>query len=148
MQNYSLLRRAGRAHKPILLKRGMSATFDEWLMAAEYIMLEGNRHVILCERGVRTFADHLRNTLDLSIVPFVRRITHLPIFVDPSHGAGKREMVAPLTYGGMGVGAQGFIIEVHHNPPDALSDGAQSLYPQQFADLMEHLGRISEAIRP
>jgi 3-deoxy-7-phosphoheptulonate synthase len=147
MQNYSLLRRAGRAKKPILLKRGMSATFEEWLMAAEYIMLEGNREVVLCERGVRTFADHLRNTLDLSVVPFVRQISHLPILVDPSHGGGNRDLVPALTYGGVGVGAQGFIIEVHHNPEKALSDGPQSLYPHQFAELMKRLPAVVESVR-
>jgi len=147
MQNYSLLRRAGRAGKPILLKRGMSATYEEWLMAAEYIMAEGNREVVLCERGVRTFADHLRNTLDLSVVPFVRRITHLPVLVDPSHGGGNRDLVLPLTYGAVGVGAQGLIIEVHHDPERALSDGPQSLFPEQFADLMKRLPKLVEAIR-
>jgi len=147
MQNTSLLRRAGRAGKPVLLKRGMSATCEEWLMAAEYIMAEGNRQVILCERGVRTFADHMRNTLDLSSVPFMRRMTHLPIFVDPSHGAGNREMVPALTFGAVGVGAQGLIIEVHCDPPRALSDGAQSLYPEQFAALMQRLPAMVAAMR-
>lgn len=147
MQNYSLLRRAGCARKPILLKRGMSATFEEWLMAAEYIMLEGNRQVILCERGVRTFADHLRNTLDLSVVPYAQKITHLPVFVDPSHGAGNRDLVPALTFGAIAVGAQGLIIEVHTDPPSALSDGAQSLYPKQFAQLMKKLPALSAAVR-
>ena len=147
MQNYSLLRRAGCARKPILLKRGMSATCDEWLMAAEYIMLEGNRQVILCERGVRTFADHLRNTLDLSVVPYVQRITHLPVIVDPSHGAGNRDLVPALTFGAVAVGAQGLIIEVHNDPPRALSDGAQSLYLEQFATLMKRLPAVVAAIR-
>ena len=147
MQNYSLLRRAGRAKKAVLLKRGMSATYEEWLMAAEYIMSEGNRRVILCERGVRTFADHLRNTLDLSVVPFVKRITHLPVFVDPSHGAGNRDMVDALSFGAVAVGAQGLIIEVHNNPPVALSDGAQSLWPEQFAKLMKKLPRLAEVVR-
>ena len=148
MQNYTLLRRAGRASKPVLLKRGLSATFEEWLMAAEYIMAEGNRQVILCERGVRTFSDHLRNTLDLSVVPFVRAITHLPVFVDPCHGAGKRDMVPPLTYGAVAVGAQGLMIEVHNDPPRALSDGAQSLYPDQFATMMQHLPALKAAVAP
>lgn len=146
MQNYSLLRRAGRARIPVLLKRGMSATYEEWLMAAEYIMSEGNRRVILCERGVRTFADHLRNTLDLSVVPFVQRITHLPVFVDPSHGAGNRDMVAPLSFGAVAVGASGLMIEVHHNPPAALSDGAQSLWPDQFAKLMKKLPKLVDVL--
>ncbi|MCB2155868.1 3-deoxy-7-phosphoheptulonate synthase [bacterium] len=146
MQNYTLLRRAGRAKIPVLLKRGMSATYEEWLMAAEYIMSEGNRRVILCERGVRTFADHLRNTLDLSVVPFVQRITHLPVFVDPSHGAGNRDMVDALSFGAVAVGARGLIIEVHNNPPSAMSDGAQSLWPEQFAKLMKKLPRLAEVL--
>lgn len=147
MQNYTLLRRAGRAEKPILLKRGIAATFEEWLMAAEYIMSEGNRRVILCERGVRTFADHLRNTLDLSVVPFIQRITHLPVFVDPSHGGGNRDLVASLAIGALGVGAQGLMIEVHHDPPRALSDGAQSLYPVQFSRLMKKITAVTSALQ-
>lgn len=147
MQNYSLLRRAGHATKPVMLKRGMSATIEEWLMAAEYIMSEGNRNVILCERGVRTFADHVRNTLDLSVVPYLKRITHLPIFVDPSHGGGVRELVPELTYGAVGVGADGVMIEVHRDPGAALSDGGQSLYPEQFERLMERLPKIAETMR-
>ncbi len=132
MQNFSLLKRAGRARKPVLLKRGMSATLDELLMAAEYVMSEGNYQVILCERGVRTFADHTRNTLDLSIVPAVQRLSHLPIIVDPSHGTGKRNMVLPLARAAAAVGADGLMVEVHHQPDKALSDGAQSVYPDQF----------------
>jgi 3-deoxy-7-phosphoheptulonate synthase len=146
MQNYSLLKRAGRAHKPVLLKRGMSATLEELLMAAEYIMSEGNYNVILCERGVRTFADHTRNTLDLSIVPAVQRLSHLPIIVDPSHGTGKRNKVTPLSRAAVAVGADGLIIEVHPDPDRALSDGTQSLFPQQFADLMVEVRQIANVL--
>ena len=141
MQNFSLLKRAGRARKPVLLKRGMSATLEELLMAAEYVMSEGNYQVILCERGVRTFADHTRNTLDLSIVPAVQRLSHLPIVVDPSHGTGKRNKVTPLSRAAIAVGADGLIVEVHHDPDKAMSDGIQSLYPDQFDALMSRCGR-------
>jgi 3-deoxy-7-phosphoheptulonate synthase len=133
MQNFSLLKRAGKAARPILLKRGMSATIDEWLMAAEYILEAGNREVILCERGVRTFVRHSRNTLDLSAIPYVRNESHLPIIVDPSHAAGRREQVIPLSRAAIAAEAHGLIVEVHHEPENALSDGAQSLYPEQFA---------------
>jgi 3-deoxy-7-phosphoheptulonate synthase len=136
MQNYTLLRRAGKAKKPILLKRGMSATIEEWLMAAEYILNEGNRRVILCERGVRTFADHTRNTLDLSAIPVVKSLSHLPVVVDPSHAAGIREFVPALAKAAVSVGADGLMIEVHHDPERALSDGAQSLRPEEFETLM------------
>ena len=139
MQNYTLLRRAGRASKPILLKRGMSATVEEWLMAAEYILTEGNRQVILCERGVRTFASHLRNTLDLGSIPVVKKLSHLPVVADPSHAAGIREFVAPLARGAVGVGVDGLMIEVHHEPEKALSDGPQSLLPEQFENLMREI---------
>ncbi|MDE3188846.1 MAG: 3-deoxy-7-phosphoheptulonate synthase, partial [Acidobacteriota bacterium] len=131
MQNFSLLKHAGRLRKPVLLKRGMSATLDEFLMAAEYIMSEGNYQVVLCERGIRTFADHTRNTLDLSIVPAVQRLSHLPILVDPSHGTGKRNKVTPMARAAVACGADGLLIEVHPNPEAALSDGMQSLYPDQ-----------------
>src|SRR5882672_4469778 len=141
MQNFSLLKRAGRTRKPVLVKRGMSATLDELLMAAEYVMSEGNYQVILCERGVRTFADHTRNTLDLSIVPAVQRLSHLPIIVDPSHGTGKRNMVLPLARAAAAVGADGLMIEVHHQPDKALSDGAQSMYPDQFVELMDEIAQ-------
>lgn len=144
MQNYSLLRRAGKATKPVLLKRGMSATIEEWLMAAEYILTEGNRRVILCERGVRTFSDHTRNTLDLSSVPVVKSLSHLPVIVDPSHAAGTRDFVVPLARGAAGVGADGLMIEVHHQPDKALSDGPQSLLPETFEGLMEELGVARE----
>src|SRR5205823_2554457 len=120
MQNFSLLKRAGRARKPVLLKRGMSATLEELLMAAEYVMSEGNYNVVLCERGVRTFADHTRNTLDLSLIPAVQRLSHLPILVDPSHGTGKRNKVLPMARAAVAVGADGLIVEVHHDPDHAL----------------------------
>jgi len=141
MQNYTLLRRAGRAAKPVLLKRGMSATIEEWLMAAEYILNEGNRQVILCERGVRTFAVHMRNTLDLGSIPVVKKLSHLPVLVDPSHAAGIREFVAPLAKGAASVGADGLMIEVHHEPEKALSDGPQSLLPEEFDRLMKEIKR-------
>jgi 3-deoxy-7-phosphoheptulonate synthase len=143
MQNFSLLKRAGRLKKPVLLKRGMSATLEEFLMAAEYILSEGNYQVILCERGVRTFADHTRNTLDLSVIPAVKRLSHLPIIVDPSHGTGKRDKVTPLARAAVAVGADGLIVEVHPNPERALSDGYQSLFPEQFEELMEQVTAIA-----
>jgi len=146
MQNFSLLKRAGRAHKPVLLKRGISATLEEFLMAAEYIMSEGNYNIILCERGVRTFADHTRNTLDLSIVPAVQRLSHLPIIVDPSHGTGKRNKVTPLSRAAVAVGADGLIVEVHHDPDRALSDGMQSLFPDQFDALMQQVRQIATVV--
>ncbi len=132
MQNFSLLKRAGKAGKPILLKRGMCATIDEWFMAAEYIIEGGNSEVILCERGVRTFVRHSRNTLDISAIPYVRRESHLPIIIDPSHAAGRREQVIPLSRAAIAAEAHGLMVEVHHEPENALSDGAQSLYPEQF----------------
>ena len=146
MQNFSLLKHAGRARKPVLLKRGMSATLEEFLMAAEYIMSEGNYQVILCERGVRTFADHTRNTLDLSLIPAVQRLSHLPILVDPSHGTGKRNKVTPLSRAAVAVGADGLIIEVHCDPDKALSDGMQSLYPEQFEQLMSQVRQIAPIV--
>ncbi|MBZ5615014.1 MAG: 3-deoxy-7-phosphoheptulonate synthase [Acidobacteriia bacterium] len=146
MQNFSLLKRAGRARKPVLLKRGISATLEEFLMAAEYIMSEGNYNVVLCERGVRTFADHTRNTLDLSVVPAVQRLSHLPIIVDPSHGTGKRNKVTPLSRAAVAVGADGLIVEVHHDPDRALSDGMQSLYPDQFDALMAQVRQIAAVL--
>ncbi len=135
MQNFSLLKRAGLAKKPVLLKRGMAATIEEWLMAAEYILAGGNTQVILCERGVRTFVNHSRNTLDLSAVPVVKNESHLPIIIDPSHAAGKRDQVIPLSRAAMAVGAHGLMVEVHNDPTKALSDGAQSLYPEQFEEM-------------
>ena len=144
MQNYSLLRLAGRAKKPILLKRGLAATIEEWLMAAEYIMSEGNSRVILCERGIRTFADTTRNTLDLSAIPSIKEASHLPIIIDPSHAAGRRDYVIPLSRGAIAVGADGLIVEVHNDPAHALSDGMQSLYPQQFEQLMKEIERLKQ----
>jgi 3-deoxy-7-phosphoheptulonate synthase len=146
MQNFSLLKRAGRSSKPVLLKRGMSATLEEFLMAAEYVLSEGNYNVILCERGVRTFADHTRNTLDLSVIPAVKRLSHLPIIVDPSHGTGKRDKVTPLARAAVAVGADGLMIEVHPQPERALSDGYQSLYPDQFEALMEQVSAIAAVV--
>jgi len=139
MQNYSLLRRAGQTAKPILLKRGFAATIEELLMSAEYIMSEGNTRVILCERGIRTFADNTRNTLDLSAIPSIKELSHLPIVVDPSHAAGRREYVIPLSKGAVAVGTDGLLVEVHHDPVHALSDGMQSLYLEQFEELMKEI---------
>ncbi|HXW89013.1 MAG TPA: 3-deoxy-7-phosphoheptulonate synthase [Terriglobales bacterium] len=146
MQNFSLLKRAGRARKPVMVKRGMAATLEELLMAAEYVMSEGNYNVILCERGVRTFADHTRNTLDLSIVPAVQRLSHLPVIVDPSHGTGKRNKVTPLSRAAVAVGADGLMVEVHPEPDKALSDGVQSLYPDQFDELMAQVRQIAPVV--
>jgi 3-deoxy-7-phosphoheptulonate synthase len=145
MQNFSLLRRAGRSKLPVLLKRGMAATLEEWLLAAEYIMAEGNYNVILCERGVRTFAQHTRNTLDLASVPAIRRISHLPVIVDPSHGTGSAYMVTPLARAGVAVGADGLMIEVHNQPELALSDAAQALTPPQYAQLIAEVRAIRHA---
>jgi len=142
MQNYSLLRRAGHASKPILLKRGFAATIDELLMSAEYIMSEGNSQIILCERGIRTFADNTRNTLDLSAIPSIKEVSHLPIVVDPSHAAGLRNYVIPLSKGAIAVGADGLLVEVHHDPQHAMSDGMQSLYPEQFGELMNEIKHL------
>jgi 3-deoxy-7-phosphoheptulonate synthase len=147
MQNFSLLRRAGHASKPVLLKRGMAATIDEWLMAAEYILEGGNSQVILCERGVRTFVHHSRNTLDLSAVSVVLKESHLPIIVDPSHAAGRRDQVVPLSRAAVAVGAQGLMVEVHHAPEKALSDGAQSLYPRQFESLCRQVQFIFDNLQ-
>jgi len=146
MQNFSLLKRAGRARKPVLLKRGMSATLEEFLMAAEYILSEGNYNVALCERGVRTFADHTRNTLDLSLIPAVQRLSHLPIFVDPSHGTGKRNKVTPMSRAAVAVGADGLMVEVHNQPDQAMSDGPQSLFPDQFDELMTQVRQIAAVV--
>src|SRR6266852_2595295 len=146
MQNFSLLKRAGRARKPVLLKRGMSATLDEFLMAAEYILSEGNYSVILCERGVRTFADHSRNTLDLTIIPAVKKRSHLPILVDPSHGPGRRHKVLPLSRAAVAVGADGLLVEVHHEPDKALSDGMQSILPGEFQLLIEEVRQIAAVL--
>jgi 3-deoxy-7-phosphoheptulonate synthase len=146
MQNFSLLKRAGRAKKPVLLKRGMSATLDEFLMAAEYILSEGNYNVMLCERGVRTFSDFSRNTLDLAVVPAVKKRSHLPILVDPSHGTGKRHKVLPLSRAAVAVGADGLLVEVHHDPEKALSDGMQSILPEEFAELSMEVKQIADVL--
>jgi 3-deoxy-7-phosphoheptulonate synthase len=148
MQNFSLLRRAGRSQLPVLLKRGMAATLEEWLLAAEYIMAEGNYNVILCERGVRTFTQHTRNTLDLASVPAIRRISHLPVIVDPSHGTGSAYMVTPLARAGVAVGADGLMVEVHNHPELALSDGAQALTPSEYAELTREVQAIREVSNP
>ena len=146
MQNFSLLKRAGKAKKPVVLKPGMSATLEEFLMSAEYILAEGNYQVILCERGVRTFSDFSRNTLDLAVVPAVKKISHLPILVDPSHGTGRRDKVAPLSRAAAAVGADGLMIEVHHDPDRALSDGPQSITPAMFGELLSELRQIAPVI--
>jgi 3-deoxy-7-phosphoheptulonate synthase len=146
MQNFTLLKKAGLLRKPVLIKRGLSATMDEFLMAAEYVMSEGNYEVILCERGVRTFADHARNTLDLSVVPALRHASHLPILVDPSHGTGRRDCVLPMARAAVAAGADGIMLEVHDHPENALSDGPQSIYPAQFAALMHEIEQIAPIV--
>lgn len=146
MQNFSLLKRVSRSPRPVLIKRGMSATLEEWLMAAEYVMAGGNYQVILCERGVRTFSDHSRNTLDLSVIPPVKVLSHLPILVDPSHGTGKRDYVPAMARAGMAAGADGLLIEIHPQPEKARSDGAQSLNFDEFTRLMESLRRLAEPL--
>ena len=146
MQNFELLKELGKTNKPILLKRGLAATIEEWLMAAEYIMSEGNENVILCERGIRTFETYTRNTLDLSAIPAVKKLSHLPIIVDPSHAAGMWWMVEPLAKAAVAVGADGLIIEVHNNPEAALCDGAQSIRPERFARLMGELKGIARIV--
>ncbi|HYT95402.1 MAG TPA: 3-deoxy-7-phosphoheptulonate synthase [Gemmataceae bacterium] len=143
MQNFSLLKRVALASKPVLLKRGMSATLEEWLMAAEYVMAGGNYNVVLCERGVRTFSDHSRNTLDLSVIPPVKKLSHLPILVDPSHGTGKRDYVPAMALASLAAGADGLLIEVHPDPDHALSDGAQTLSLPGFEKLLESLRRLA-----
>ena len=146
MQNYPLLRRAGQCGKPVLLKRGMAATLTELLLAAEYLLAEGNDDVILCERGVRSFDSHTRNLLDLTAIPVVKSLSHLPIIADPSHGTGIRDKVIPMARAAVAAGADGLMVEVHPNPPEALSDGAQSLYPHQFGELMDQIRVIAKAI--
>jgi len=146
MQNYPLLRRAGKTGRPVLLKRGLSATIDELLLAAEYILAEGNDDVILCERGIRSFDTHTRNLLDLAAIPVVKSLSHLPIIADPSHGTGLRAKVIPMARAAIAAGADGLIVEVHPDPPHAMSDGAQSLHPEQFGDLMKQIGVIARAI--
>jgi 3-deoxy-7-phosphoheptulonate synthase len=146
MQNFSLLREAGRIEKPILLKRGLSATVEEWLLAAEYVLSSGNRQVVLCERGIRTFETYTRNTLDLSCVPIIQELSHLPVVVDPSHATGLREKVVPMSRAAVAAGADGLMVEVHPEPERALSDGAQSLYPAQFERLMRECRAIAAQI--
>lgn len=146
MQNFRLLRALGQQQKPVLLKRGMAAKVDDLLLAAEYIVTEGNPNVILCERGITTFETATRNTLDLNAIPLIKQRSHLPILVDPSHGTGRRELVIPMALAAVAAGADGIIVEVHHDPPNALSDGQQSLYPDQFADLMQRLGAVAKAV--
>jgi len=146
MQNFSLLKKAGRLRKPVLVKRGLSATLDEFLMSAEYVMSEGNYQVILCERGVRTFADHARNTLDLSIIPALKKVSHLPILIDPSHGTGRRDSVLPMARAAVAAGSDGIMVEVHNHPEAALSDGPQSIYPDQFARMMDELAQIAPVV--
>jgi 3-deoxy-7-phosphoheptulonate synthase len=143
MQNFSLLKRVGRAKLPVLLKRGMAATLDEFLMAAEYVLSEGNYNVMLCERGVRTFSDFSRNTLDLAVIPAVKKRSHLPILVDPSHGTGKRHKVLPLSRAAIAVGADGLLVEVHHQPEKALSDGMQSILPAEYASLTSEILQLA-----
>jgi 3-deoxy-7-phosphoheptulonate synthase len=146
MQNFSLLKKVGRLRKPVLVKRGLSATLDEFLMSAEYVMSEGNYEVILCERGVRTFADHARNTLDLSIIPALKKVSHLPILIDPSHGTGRRDSVLPMARAAVAAGADGVMVEVHNHPEVALSDGPQSIYPEQFAGMMNDIEQIAPVV--
>ena len=146
MQNFDLLRQLGRIQKPILLKRGLSATIEEWLMSAEYIMSGGNEQVILCERGIRTFETYTRNTVDLSAVPAVKRLSHLPVLVDPSHGTGKRWMVSPMVRAAIAVGADGVMVEVHNDPVHALCDGQQSITPEDFDEIMKDIRRIAAAV--
>ena len=146
MQNFNLLRELGKQSKPVLLKRGIAASIEELLLSAEHILAGGNYNVILCERGIRTFETYTRNTLDISAIPIVHKLSHLPIASDPSHGTGRRDKVAPMARASVAAGADSLLIEVHHNPDKALSDGAQSLYPQQFAELMESLRMIAPAV--
>ena len=146
MQNFSLLKRVGKARKPVLLKRGMSATLEEWLMAAEYVMAGGNYNVVLCERGIRSFSDHSRNTLDLSVIPPAKKLSHLPIMVDPSHGTGKRDYVPPMALASLAAGADGLLVEVHPDPDHAQSDGAQTLNFDDFKKLLGALRRLAEPL--
>ena len=146
MQNYNLLREVGKQTKPVLLKRGIAATIEELLLSAEYIMASGNYDVILCERGIRTFESYTRNTMDISAIPVVKKLSHLPIVADPSHGTGRRDKVIPMARAAVAAGADGLLIEVHHDPDHALSDGAQSLRPEQFAELMEQLRMIAPVV--
>ena len=146
MQNFKLLTEVGKLNKPVMLKRGMSATIQEFLLSAEYIASEGNRKIILCERGIRTYETETRNTLDLSAVPILKQLSHLPVFVDPSHGTGRWDLVPPMALAGIAAGADGLLIEVHSHPELALSDGPQSLKPDKFAALMKDLKKVAEAL--
>ncbi|HEY2953650.1 MAG TPA: 3-deoxy-7-phosphoheptulonate synthase [Candidatus Eisenbacteria bacterium] len=146
MQNFPLLREVGHAGKPVLLKRGLASTIEEWLLSAEHVVSQGNAQVILCERGIRTFETYTRNTLDLNAIPVVKELTHLPVIVDPSHGTGIRNKVAPMARASIAAGADGLIIEVHHDPDHALSDGAQSLYPEQYRELVEQIRTIAAVL--
>ncbi|HXU12274.1 MAG TPA: 3-deoxy-7-phosphoheptulonate synthase, partial [Candidatus Binatia bacterium] len=146
MQNFNLLKELGRQKKPVMLKRGLSATIQEWLLSAEYIMAGGNRDVMLCECGIRTFENYTRNTMDISAIPIIKKLSHLPILADPSHGTGLRDKVIPMARAAVAAGADGIMVEVHHEPEAALSDGPQSIYPEQFAELMAQLRIIAPAI--
>jgi 3-deoxy-7-phosphoheptulonate synthase len=146
MQNFTFIRALGKASKPIFLKRGIAATIQEWMMSAEYILSGGNENVIFCERGIRTFETYTRNTMDISAIPIVQKLSHLPVFADPSHGTGLRNKVIPMARASVAAGAHGLMIEVHDQPDKAVSDGAQSLYPEQFEDLMTQIRVIAEVI--
>jgi 3-deoxy-7-phosphoheptulonate synthase len=146
MQNFDLLKELAKVRRPVLLKRGPSATIEEWLLSAEYIMMGGNQDVILCERGIRTFESYTRNTLDISAIPVIKKLSHLPILADPSHGTGRRDKVQPMARAAVAAGADGLLIEVHHAPETALCDGAQSLYPAQFSELISQLRMIAPAV--
>jgi 3-deoxy-7-phosphoheptulonate synthase len=146
MQNFTLLRELGKVQKPVLLKRGIAATIEELLLSAEYLLCGGNYDVILCERGIRTFETYTRNTMDISAIPIVKKLSHLPIIADPSHGTGRRDQVLPMARAAVAAGADGLIVEVHHDPDKALSDGAQSLRPEQFCELMSQLRIIASAV--
>jgi 3-deoxy-7-phosphoheptulonate synthase len=146
MQNFNLLRELGKVRKPVLLKRGIAATIEELLLSAEYLMAGGNYDVILCERGIRTFETYTRNTLDISAIPIVKKLSHLPMVADPSHGTGRRDKVSPMARAAVAAGADGLLVEVHNCPDKALSDGAQSLYPEQFTQLMKELRLIAPAV--
>jgi 3-deoxy-7-phosphoheptulonate synthase len=146
MQNFPLLEAAGRSGKPVMVKRGMSATIEEWLLSAEYVLNQGNKHVILCERGIRTFETYTRNTMDVAAIPVVRKLSHLPVFADPSHGTGHRDLVGPMALASVAAGAHGLMMEVHPNPEEALSDGMQSLSCEQFAELVPKLERVAAAV--
>jgi 3-deoxy-7-phosphoheptulonate synthase len=147
MQNFNLLRELGKIRKPVLLKRGIAATLEELLLSAEYILAGGNYDVILCERGIRTFETYTRNTMDISAIPIIHKLSHLPMTADPSHGTGRRDKVAPMARAAVAAGADALLIEVHHDPEHALSDGAQSLFPEQFEELMQELRMIAPAVR-